>query len=93
MADGVDAMPDVLTSRRPQVDIEYDAREGPLFRTATGPASARQRDQLAANILPDEQGRIVRKTGSSGRSESESSAFDAANTRPFSPPNILCPTT
>jgi hypothetical protein len=32
-----------------------------VSRAATGPASARQRDQLAANILPDEQDRIVRK--------------------------------
>jgi hypothetical protein len=53
MADGVDATPDVLTSRRPQVDIEYDAREAPLSRTVTG----REARANATSLRPTLSGR------------------------------------
>jgi hypothetical protein len=58
-----------------------------MFRDSNWPGSTRERDQFAGNIFR------TNGTGSSGRSESPSSAFDAANTRRFSPPNMLCPTT
>jgi hypothetical protein len=86
MADGVDATPDVLTSRRPQVDIEHDAR-GATFQDSNWSESTRERDQFVANIVR------TNMTGSSGRSGSQSSTFDAANTRQFPPPNMLCSTT
>ena len=54
MADGVDPTPDLLTSRRPQVDIEYDAHKAPLSRTATG----RKARANATSLWPTLSGRI-----------------------------------
>jgi hypothetical protein len=71
MADGIDVTPDVITSRRPQVDIEC-AREPPFSRTAIGRQARANVTCLRATF----SGRTG--TGSSGRSESHSSAFDAA---------------
>jgi hypothetical protein len=85
MADGVDVAPDVIASTAASRHRMQRARNTiPGQQVAT---QAREREQFAANIFR------TNRTGSSGRSESESSAFRCANSRPFSPPNILCPTT
>ena len=75
MADGVDVMPDVITSERPQVDIECNAREPPFSKTATGRQARAECDLFARNIF--------RTNGPDPpeRSGSQSSALDAASTR------------
>ena len=87
MADGIDATPDVITSRWSQVDIECDAREPPFPGRQLAATHAPNVTWLRATFSG------TNRTGLSGRSESQSSAFDAANTLRFSPSNMLCPTT
>jgi hypothetical protein len=86
MADGVDLTRVVITSRRPRVDIERNAR-GTIFQESSRPAARAECDLVAGNIFRSNG------TGFSGRSRSQSSASDTANTRRFSPPNMLCLTT
>jgi hypothetical protein len=84
MADAVDVTPNVITLMTAQDRHQTHRKCATISRGATGPAGTRERDQFAANIFR------TNRTGSSGQPESQSSAFDAANTRRFSPPNILC---
>jgi hypothetical protein len=81
----VDATPEVFTSRRPQVDIEYDARQLDFPGEQLAGKHPRTRP-VCGNIFR------TNRTGSSGISESQSSPFDAENNRRFSPPNRLCST-
>jgi hypothetical protein len=83
----VDVTPDVITSQWSQVDIECDAREPPFPGQQLAGNHARNVTWLRATFSR------TNRTGLSGRSESRSSAFDAANTRRFSASNMLCPTT
>jgi hypothetical protein len=75
-------IPSVITPRR-RKPTSNAARLKPRFLDSTGHASTRERDLFTGNIFR------TNGTGSSGRSGSPTSAFDAANTRRCSPPNML----
>jgi dienelactone hydrolase len=72
MADGVATTPDVLTSRRLQVDIEYDPREAQLTGQQLAGKLARNVPWLQATFFRTD------RAGLSGRCESQSIALDAA---------------
>jgi hypothetical protein len=87
MADGVAPTSDVLTSRRPQVDIEYDPREAQL-----------RGQQLAGKHAPNLPWLQATFSGQTGPDCPEDVSRNRARwmrqtTRRFSPPNMLCPTT
>ena len=82
----VDVIPTCSAPVTPASRPRNAARLKPRFPDRTAQANARERDQFAVNIFR------TNRTGSSGESESQSSAFDAADTRRFSPPNMRCQT-
>jgi hypothetical protein len=87
MADGVDVTPNVITPRRPLVDVECSARESRFPGQPTG-RQARANVTCLRATFPDERGPDPPEDLSHIRARSM-----RQNTRRFSPPNMLCPTT
>jgi hypothetical protein len=80
----INAIPSVVAANRERMQRAWSHHH---FQDSSSPATARERASFAGNIFRTNRNRIVRKSGL------QSIAFDAANTRRFSAPNMLCPTT